>query len=53
MLQCPELSIEEMLTDPIVRALMTADDVIPEELQALVHSVAEYLRASSHQLGEQ
>jgi hypothetical protein len=34
-----ELLLEEMLADPIVRALMAADGVDPEELEALLRSV--------------
>jgi hypothetical protein len=41
--QCPEISVDEMLTDSIVRALMAADSVAPEELQALLRSVARHL----------
>ena len=43
--QCAELSIDEMLTDPIVRALMTADGVDPGELKALLRLVAGRRRA--------
>jgi hypothetical protein len=39
--RCPELSIDEMLADPVVRALMAADRVDPEELRALLRSVAD------------
>jgi hypothetical protein len=42
----PEPSIEE-LADPIVRALMTADGVWADELQALLRSIATRLRAST------
>ena len=35
-----EPSLEEMLTDPIVRALMEADGVDPEEVEALLRSIA-------------
>jgi hypothetical protein len=42
-----EPSIEEMLADPIVRALMTADGVRAEELEALLHSIAKRLRAGA------
>jgi hypothetical protein len=41
-----EPSIEEMLGEPIVRALMAADGVRVNELEALIRSVAERLRAS-------
>jgi hypothetical protein len=41
-----EPSIEEMLGEPIVRALMAADGVRVNELEALFRSVAERLRAS-------
>ena len=43
----PEPSIEEMLADPIVRALMTADGVRADELEALLRSIAKRLRAST------
>ncbi len=35
-----ELSLAEMLADPIVRALMEADDVDPEDVEALLRSSA-------------
>lgn len=38
--QCRELSIDEMLADPIVRALMAADGVVADELELLLRSVA-------------
>jgi hypothetical protein len=43
---CRELSIKEMLADPVVRALMSADGVQADELEALLRSVAN-LRARS------
>ena len=49
--QCSELSLGEMLSDPIVRALMVADGVDPVELQALLRSVAEHLRARTAESG--
>jgi hypothetical protein len=36
-----ELSIDEMLADPIVGALMAADGVVPDQLMALLRLVAE------------
>jgi hypothetical protein len=51
--QCPEMSIDEMLTDSIVCALMAADSVDPEELQALLRSVARYLRSRASEFGDQ
>jgi hypothetical protein len=45
MSEYPEPSIKEMLADPLVRALMTADSVQVDELKALLHSVAKRLRA--------
>lgn len=39
--QCSETSIDEMLEDPLVRALMVADRVDSEELRALLRSVAD------------
>jgi hypothetical protein len=44
---CRELSIKEMLADPVVRALMSADGVHADELEALLCSVATLLRARS------
>ncbi|MFZ0238483.1 MAG: hypothetical protein WAL37_14160 [Xanthobacteraceae bacterium] len=35
------MSINEMLADPIVGALMAADGVVPDQLRALLRSVAE------------
>jgi len=35
-----EPSLEEMLADPIVRALMEADGVDPEDVEALLRSSA-------------
>ena len=43
----PEPSIEEMLADPIVRALMTADGVRASELMALLRAIAKRFRAST------
>jgi hypothetical protein len=43
----PEPSIAEMLADPIVRALMTADGVLADELEELLRSIAKRLRAST------
>ena len=43
-----EPSIDTMLSDPIVRAVMAADGVDPEELRNLLHSVAERLQARDH-----
>jgi hypothetical protein len=40
----PEPSIKEILADPIVRALMTADGVQADELKALLYSVAKRLQ---------
>jgi hypothetical protein len=37
---CQELTLGEMLADPIVRALMDADRVDPAELEAALRSVA-------------
>ena len=44
MARCPELSINEMLSDPIVRAMMASDRVNLGELQHLLRSIAEHLR---------
>ena len=42
MAKCPELSINEMLSDPIVRAMMASDRVNLGELQHLLRSIAEH-----------
>lgn len=42
-----EPSIDEMLAEPIVRALMTADGVRAGKLKTLLRSVAKRLRALS------
>ena len=39
MREFPELSLEEMLADPIVRAVMAADGVDPAELSELLRSL--------------
>jgi hypothetical protein len=44
MAKCPELSINEMLSDPIVSAMMASDRVNLGELQHLLRSIAEHLR---------
>ena len=43
----PELSVKQMLADPIVRALMIADGVRVGELEALLSSTAKRLRAGN------
>jgi hypothetical protein len=48
-----EPSIEEMLADPIVRALMTADRVRADELKGLLRSIAKRLRASASETIEE
>lgn len=53
MVEYPESSIEEILADPIVRALMTADGVRVEELEALLRSIAKRLRASASETIEE
>ena len=40
-------SIEDMLADPIVRALMAADGVRADDVRALIRSVAERRRAGN------
>jgi hypothetical protein len=40
-----EASITEMLADPVVRAVMTADGIRTGELKALLRSAAKCLRA--------
>jgi hypothetical protein len=39
MTQCSELSVDELLSDPIVHALMASDRVDPRELQQLLRSI--------------
>jgi hypothetical protein len=39
-----ELRLEEMLEDPIVRAMMKADGVDPHELEAELRQTAAFLR---------
>jgi len=41
-----EPSIDDLLSDPIIRAMMAADRVDPDKLRDLLRSVAERLRAS-------
>jgi hypothetical protein len=43
----PEPSIEEMLAEPIIRALMTADGIRTDELEALLRSIAKRLQAGA------
>jgi len=45
MAQYPDPSVDEMVNDPIVRALMESDRVNPEHLQRLLRSIALTLRA--------
>jgi hypothetical protein len=40
-----EPTIDDLLSDPIVRAVMAADDVDPDKLRDLLRSVAERLQA--------
>lgn len=47
--ESPEPSVEELLADPIIRALMAADGVDPDELRALLQATAESLRARGAQ----
>lgn len=47
-----EPSIDEMLADPLIRTLMTADGVDPNELRALLRSTAECLRARASDSGD-
>lgn len=42
--QISEPSFDEMMNDPIIRALMAADGVDPRELQQLLRLIAENLR---------
>jgi hypothetical protein len=41
-----EPTLEQMLCDPIVRALMDADGVDPHELEAMLKEVGRTLRAA-------
>ena len=41
-----ELTLTNMLTDPIVRTVMAADRVDPQELTAMLADIAETLRPS-------
>jgi hypothetical protein len=49
---CREPSIKEMLADPVIRALMSADAVHANELEALLCSMAKLLRARSSEVGK-
>jgi hypothetical protein len=51
--ECREPSIKEMLADPVVRALMSADGVHAKELEALLCSVSKLLRARSPEVGKE
>jgi hypothetical protein len=42
-----EPSIDDLLSDPLVRVFMAADSVDPEELRALLRSIAERLQAGA------
>jgi hypothetical protein len=46
-----EPSIDDLLSDPIIRAVMTADGVDPDKLRDLLRSVAERLQASRERNG--
>jgi hypothetical protein len=52
MVKCPEPSVDEMMNDPIVRALMAADGVDPGELQQLLRLIAEHLRCGKSTHGD-
>jgi hypothetical protein len=41
-----EPTLEEILSDPIVEAVMQADDVDPNELDAMLGDIASRLRAA-------
>jgi hypothetical protein len=53
MVEYPEPTIEEMLAEPIVRALMAADGVRASETEALLRLVAKRLRASASETIEE
>src|SRR5262249_56581156 len=46
--RCREATLEEIFSDPIVRALMEADGVDPDELEAMLRQVARHLRIARH-----
>jgi len=50
--QFPELSLSDMLSDPIVRDLMAADGVDPDELRAMLRAIAQSLRARTAENGQ-
>jgi hypothetical protein len=52
MSECQELSIEEVLIDPIVRILMAADGVDADELRALLNSVKHALELRVSQISD-
>lgn len=45
MARCPDATVEDIVTDPIVRALMKADRVDPTAFEALLRSRASKLPA--------
>jgi hypothetical protein len=47
-----EPSVKEMLSDPIVHAVMRADGVHADELEALLSSVAKRIRERSRNTSE-
>jgi hypothetical protein len=47
-----EPSIEEMLADPIVRAVMSADGVDPDELKARLNAVKQAVELRASQISD-
>jgi hypothetical protein len=47
-----EPSIEEMLADPIVRALMSADGVDPDELKARLNAIKQAVELRASQISD-
>ncbi|MEA2928597.1 MAG: hypothetical protein QOG38_1025 [Hyphomicrobiales bacterium] len=49
---CHELTLTNVLADPMVRTVMAADRVDPQELAAMLAAVAQTLKPSSQRLPE-
>ena len=48
---CGEPTLEELLSEPIIKALMDADGVDPDELKAILGWTSVQLRSRSKRLG--
>ena len=48
---CPDLTVEEIVADPIVRALMKADRIDPAAFEALLHSIGSKAPAPRERVG--